>query len=259
MLQKKYIGAYSKDTRDYFSLLPKEQEIVDRLKKIYREEKGIFVLCGNRGAGKSSLKNISLESKKFDRVDKKVLIINVSFFSGNKDFHREILMQIPEAISKRIEEIETDIAEVVNDNSIHFPTPRIDVVEKIKEYDQSEQYHIDNKLSSFNRRLHKIKDNPKSTSRIYDLCKELLKNTNDLFETFNLLNEQSGFQDSKKLFKNESKNKQVDISVLRKKFYRLAEKVDNLETAFNELRELQEFLDISSQQLHYFDIEIEDT
>ena len=132
-------------------------------------------------------------------------------------------------------------------------------MEKIKEYDQSEQYHIDNKLSSFNRRLNKIKDNPKSTSRIYDLCKELLKNTNDLFETFNLLNEQSGFQDSKKLFKNESKNKQVDISVLRKKIYRLAEKVDNLETAFNELRELQEFLDISSQQLHYFDIEIEDT
>lgn len=259
MLQKKYIGAYSKDTRAYFSLLPKEQEIVDRLKKIYREEKGIFVLGGNRGAGKSSLKNISLESKKFDRVDKKTFIINVSFFSGNKDFHREILMQIPEAISKRIEEIETDIVEVVNDNSIHFPTPRIDVVEKIKEYDQSEQYHIDNKLSSFNRRLNKIKDNPKSTSRIYDLCKELLKNTNDLFETFNLLNEQSGFQDSKKLFKNESKNKQVDISVLRKKIYRLAEKVDNLETAFNELRELQEFLDISSQQLHYFDIEIEDT
>ena len=259
MLQKKYIGAYSKDTRAYFSLLPKEQEIVDRLKKIYREEKGIFVLGGNRGAGKSSLKNISLESKKFDRVDKKTFIINVSFFSGNKDFHREILMQIPEAISKRIEEIETDIVEVVNDNSIHFPTSRIDVVEKIKEYDQSEQYHIDNTLSSFNRRLHKIKDNPKSTSRIYDLCKELLKNTNDLFEAFNLLNEQSGFQDSKKLFKNKSKNKQVDVSVLRKKIYRLAEKVDNLETAFNELRELQEFLDISSQQLHYFDIEIEDT
>ena len=259
MLQKKYIGAYSKDTRAYFSLLPKEQEIVDRLKKIYREEKGIFVLGGNRGAGKSSLKNIALESKKFDRVDKKTFIINVSFFSGNKDFHREILMQIPEAISKRIEEIETDIVEVVNDNSIHFPTSRIDVVEKIKEYDQSEQYHIDNTLSSFNRRLHKIKDNPKSTSRIYDLCKELLKNTNDLFEAFNLLNEQSGFQDSKKLFKNKSKNKQVDVSVLRKKIYRLAEKVDNLETAFNELRELQEFLDISSQQLHYFDIEIEDT
>ena len=47
MLQKKYIGAYSKDTRAYFSLLPKEQEIVDRLKKIYREEKGIFVLCSS--------------------------------------------------------------------------------------------------------------------------------------------------------------------------------------------------------------------
>lgn len=260
MLQKKYIGVYSKDTRDYFSLLPKEQDIVDRLKKIYREEKGIFVLCGNRGVGKSSLKNISLESKKFDRVDKKVLIINVSFFSGNKDFHREILMQIPEAISQRIKEIETDIVKVVNDNSIYFPpASRIDAVKKIKEYDQSEQYYIDDKLLSFNRRLNKIKDNSKSTSRIYDLCKKLLKNTDDLFEIFNLLNEQSGFQDSKKLFKNKSQNKQVDISVLREKIYRLAEKVDNLETAFNRLRELQEFLDISSQQLHYFDIEIEDT
>ncbi len=61
---KKYIGAYSRDARDYFSLLPTEREIVEQLHAIYREGKGIFVLCGNRGSGKSSLKNISLE---FDR------------------------------------------------------------------------------------------------------------------------------------------------------------------------------------------------
>ena len=57
---KKYIGAYSRDARDYFSLLPTEREIVEQLQAIYREEKGLFVLCGNRGSGKSSLKNISL-------------------------------------------------------------------------------------------------------------------------------------------------------------------------------------------------------
>lgn len=74
MRQKKFIGAYSRDTRDYFSLLPTEQEIVTKLKNIYRNEKGVFILCGNRGVGKSSLKNISLEPDKYiTNEDKKIL------------------------------------------------------------------------------------------------------------------------------------------------------------------------------------------
>ena len=76
--EKKYIGAYSRDSRDYFSLLPTEREIVEQLHAIYRGGKGIFVLCGNRGSGKSSLKNISLEfDRKYsgDKDDKGILFI----------------------------------------------------------------------------------------------------------------------------------------------------------------------------------------
>ena len=121
---KKYIGAYSRDARDYFSLLPTEREIVEQLQAIYREEKGLFVLCGNRGSGKSSLKNISLEFVKNHRGakdNKEILVVNVSFFSGNKDFHREILMQIPNAITRRMSDIEHDIDDYVyNERKNYF-------------------------------------------------------------------------------------------------------------------------------------------
>ncbi|MHC4024743.1 MULTISPECIES: ATP-binding protein [Streptococcus] len=133
--KKKYIGAYSRDARDYFSLLPTEREIVEQLQAIYREEKGLFVLCGNRGSGKSSLKNISLEfDKKYscDKDDKEILVVNVSFFSGNKDFHREILMQIPNAISKRMEDIERDIGDFVNNYRRYYPTLEYNAEEKEK-------------------------------------------------------------------------------------------------------------------------------
>lgn len=132
MLQKKYIGSYSQNARDYFSLLPAEKEIVEKLKNIYRNEEGIFILCGNRGSGKSSLKNISLEAVNYDKADKKVFVINVSFFSGNKDFHREILMQIPHAIEARIEEIKNGIGHLVSDNRNLYITPRYDEEERKK-------------------------------------------------------------------------------------------------------------------------------
>ena len=147
--KKKYIGAYSRDARDYFSLLPTEREIVEQLQAIYREEKGLFVLCGNRGSGKSSLKNISLEfDKKYscDKDDKEILVVNVSFFSGNKDFHREILMQIPNAISKRMEDIEDYLDGFINDDRGFYPTLEFNVERKIKEYNRLEQNQIRKKF-----------------------------------------------------------------------------------------------------------------
>lgn len=115
--------------------MPTEREIVEQLQVIYREEKGIFVLCGNRGSGKSSLKNISLESVKNRRGakdDKEILVVNVSFFSGNKDFHREILMQIPNAITRRMNDIERDIGDFVNNYRRYYPTLEYNAEEKEK-------------------------------------------------------------------------------------------------------------------------------
>ncbi|ORO80949.1 exonuclease SbcC [Streptococcus oralis] len=256
---KKYIGAYSRDARDYFSLLPTEREIVEQLQAIYREEKGLFVLCGNRGSGKSSLKNISLEfDKKYscDKDDKEILVVNVSFFSGNKDFHREILMQIPNAISKRMEDIERDICDFVNNYRRYYPTLEYNAEEKEKKYDLLEQDKIRENFSTIHRRLQEIGKNFENTSNIYNLYNKLSNQTSNLFEQFNLLNKQHKFQNSKWFLPQKNR---VDILNFRKNIDELYQKVEYFERKASELIKLEEFLLISHQQLQYFDLEITNT
>ena len=252
---KKYIGAYSRDARDYFSLLPTEREIVEQLHAIYREGKGIFVLCGNRGSGKSSLKNISLEfDRKYreDKDDKEILVVNVSFFSGNKDFHREILMQIPNAISKRIEDIEDYLDVCFNDDKEFYP---INVEEKIKEYNWLEHNQIRKKFLTIHKKLKKIEEK-ENTSSIHNLCNKLLNKTSEVEEQFKLLNKQHGFQ--KNSWFSFEKNR-VDISSFRKNIDELYHKVEHFERKSVELVKLEKFLFISQQQLQYFDLEITNT
>ena len=257
--EKKYIGAYSRDARDYFSLLPTEREIVEQLQAIYREEKGIFVLCGNRGSGKSSLKNISLEfDKKYscDKDDKEILVVNVSFFSGNKDFHREILMQIPNAISKRMEDIEDYLDGFIYDDRGFYPTLEYNAEEKEKKYDWLEQDKIRENFSTIHRRLKKIEKNFENASNIYNVCNELSNQTSNLFEQFNLLNKQNKLQNSK--FPLFQKNR-VDISSFRRNIDELYHKVEHFERKSVELVKLEKFLFISQQQWQYFDLEITNT
>lgn len=254
--EKKYIGAYSRDARDYFSLLPTEREIVEQLQTIYREEKGLFVLCGNRGSGKSSLKNISLELDRKYRDDKETLVVNVSFFSGNKDFHREILMQIPNAITRRMSDIERDIGDFVNNYRRYYPTLEYNSEEKEKKYDLLEQDKIRENFSTIHRRLKKIEKNFENTSNIYNVCNELSNQTSNLFEQFNLLNKQNKLQNSK--FSLFQKNR-VDISSFRRNIDELYHKVEHFERKSVELVKLEKFLFISQQQLQYFDLEITNT
>ena len=198
--EKKYIGAYSRDARDYFSLLPTEREIVEQLQAIYREEKGLFVLCGNRGSGKSSLKNISLEfveNHRGAKDNKEILVVNVSFFSGNKDFHREILMQIPNAINRRMSDIEHDVNDYVYNDGRYYPTLEYNAKEKVKKYDWLEQNQRSKNFSIIRKRLKKIEEKFEINSNIYNLCNELSYQTSNLFEQFNLLNKQHKFQNSK--------------------------------------------------------------
>ena len=257
--EKKYIGAYSRDARDYFSLLPTEREIVEQLQAIYREEKGLFVLCGNRGSGKSSLKNISLEFVKNDRGakdNKEILVVNVSFFSGNKDFHREILMQIPNAITRRMNDIEHDIGDFVNNYRRYYPTLEYNAEEKEKRYDWVEENQIRKNFSTIRRRLKKIEEVFEITSNIYNLCNELSNQTSNLFEQFNLLNKQNKLQNSK--FPLFQKNR-VDISSFRRNIDELYHKVEHFERKSVELVKLEKFLFISQQQWQYFDLEITNT
>lgn len=239
--------------------MPTEREIVEQLQAIYREDKGLFVLCGNRGSGKSSLKNISLEfDKKYscDKDDKEILVVNVSFFSGNKDFHREILMQIPNAISKRMEDIEDYLDGFINDDRGFYPTLEYNAEEKEKKYDWLEQDKIRENFSTIHRRLKKIEKNFENASNIYNVCNELSNQTSNLFEQFNLLNKQNKLQNSK--FPLFQKNR-VDISSFRRNIDELYHKVEHFERKSVELVKLEKFLFISQQQWQYFDLEITNT
>lgn len=257
--EKKYIGAYSRDARDYFSLLPTEREIVEQLQAIYREEKGLFVLCGNRGSGKSSLKNISLEFVKNHRGakdNKEILVVNVPFYSGNKDFYREILMQIPNAITRRMNDIENDIGDFVNNYRRYYPTLEYNAEEKEKKYDLLEENQIRKNFSTMHRRLKRIEEQFEVASNIYNLCNELSNQTSNLFEQFKLLNKQNELQNSK--FPLFQKNR-VNISNFRKSIDELYQKVEYFERKASELIKLEEFLLISQRQLQYFDVEITNT
>ena len=239
--------------------MPTEREIVEQLQAIYREDKGLFVLCGNRGSGKSSLKNISLEfDKKYscDKDDKEILVVNVSFFSGNKDFHREILMQIPNAISKRMEDIEDYLDGFIYDDRGFYPTLEYNAEEKEKKYDWLEQDKIRENFSTIHRRLKKIEKNFENASNIYNVCNELSNQTSNLFEQFNLLNKQNKLQNSK--FPLFQKNR-VDISSFRRNIDELYHKVEHFERKSVELVKLEKFLFISQQQWQYFDLEITNT
>ena len=254
--EKKYIGAYSRDARDYFSLLPTEREIVEQLQAIYREEKGLFVLCGNRGSGKSSLKNISLELDRKYRDDKETLVVNVSFFSGNKDFHREILMQIPNAITSRMNDIERDIGDYVYNDGRYYPTLEYNAEEKEKKYDLLEQNQRSKNFSIIRKRLKKIEEKIEIDSNIYNLCNKLSNQTSNLFEQFNLLNKQHKFQNSKWFLPQKNR---VDLLNFRKNIDELYQKVEYFERKASELIKLEKFLLISHQQLQYFDVEITNT
>ena len=256
---KKYIGAYSRDARDYFSLLPTEREIVEQLQSIYREEKGLFVLCGNRGSGKSSLKNISLEFVKNHRGtkdNKEILIVNVSFFSGNKDFHREILMQIPNAITRRMNDIEHDIDDYVYNRYRYYPTLEHNAEENEKKYNWLEENQIRKNFLIIHIRLKNIEKQFEVTSNIYNLCNELSNQTSNLFKQFNLLYKQHKFQNSKWFL---SQKNRVDPLNFRKNIDELYRKVEYFERKASELIKLEDFLLISQRQLQYFDVEITNT
>ena len=239
--------------------MPTEREIVEQLQAIYREEKGLFVLCGNRGSGKSSLKNISLEFVKNHRGakdNKEILVVNVPFYSGNKDFYREILMQIPNAITRRMNDIEHDIGDFVNNYRRYYPTLEYNAEEKEKKYDLLEENQIRKNFSTMHRRLKRIEEQFEVASNIYNLCNELSNQTSNLFEQFKLLNKQNELQNSK--FPLFQKNR-VNISNFRKSIDELYQKVEYFERKASELIKLEEFLLISQRQLQYFDVEITNT
>ena len=178
------------------------------------------------------------------------------FFSGNKDFHREILMQIPNAITRRMNDIERDIGDYVYNDGRYYPTLEYNAKEKVKKYDWLEQNQRSKNFSIIRKRLKKIEEKFEIDSNIYNLCNELSNQTSNLFEQFKLLNKQNELQNSK--FPMFQKNR-VDISSFRRNIDELYHKVEYFEIKSDELKKLEEFLRISHQQLQYFDLEITNT
>ncbi len=57
-------------------------------------------MAGNRGVGKTSLKNISLYKTKESLNN---LYINIPYFNESKDLYKEILAQLPNSLNQKID------------------------------------------------------------------------------------------------------------------------------------------------------------
>lgn len=260
MLTKKYVGVYNQKDRDYFSLLPSDKKIVERLSEIYSKEKGIFVLSGNRGSGKSSLKNISLEKAKWRSLEKPSIIVNIAFFSGNKDFYREILMQLPAEISKRLQEINSSMKEIVNRRIP--PILRLSPNNNSEDnevYDDIQQYKLQDRLVDVRRYLIRIKSNRNLSPTFQEVYNKLDAEFENLSRDLEVSNQKYGFRKQNLFSFRRTGKRKRSIPLSQREVTRLEEKLDKFIELSEESDKLYEFLQISQQQLKHFDVEITNT
>lgn len=108
-MKNKNIMPYSFESRDDFSLLGFERKVIARLEEILKKEKGIFLLCGHQGVGKTSLKNIAVYFVEENKTNKDCIIIEIPFFSGSRELYREIVVELLPKVEKKLEELKDEV------------------------------------------------------------------------------------------------------------------------------------------------------
>lgn len=104
---------FSADKRDLFSLTPSEKKSLDQIFKIFSSNGGIYAVAGNRGTGKSSLKNMAIF--KINKNDYKKIILNVSYYGSSQNFYRDLLFQLINGLTANTEKIEEQIEQKFNE------------------------------------------------------------------------------------------------------------------------------------------------
>ncbi len=262
-----YQAPYDEEHRDYFKLLPFEKGIVFKLEQIIKDGSGIYVLCGNRGVGKTSLKNIAVE-KVCDDTD--VLVINISFYNNNKDLYREILMRIPIVIEKRIEEIYSQIDSILKQIIVsfkivykHFDSKdEVDIMRKVI---FNENNYLKERVSVLKELIRKLsreeelKGYPLNkwyniVAKIEREIKFIRMRHNNTFRSVNKIIDKID-----RCFYYTYKKKLKKYLTLSSEFESIEKSLKKVEKLHRKIVNLNKIKTLSNNQLYYFDLEIQDT
>lgn len=87
---------YSKELQSYFYFLPSDIEASRKLSEILFSKKGVYILYGFRGTGKTSIVNYAIDDLKniYYHFDKEILNIRINSFKNEKDFYRQLMVSL---------------------------------------------------------------------------------------------------------------------------------------------------------------------
>lgn len=263
---KKYVAPYNKNHRDYFTILPFERKVISKLENIFSREKGIFVLYGNHGVGKSSLKNCAIENI---RGEKPCVIINIPFYNNNKDLLREILIQLPIGIKTEIDRIKKNIEDIILLKPQLFALDVFNQDEEIQVEESQNNYlcnyrFMSSKISNIKRLYIRTKESltdlPEHISFENNIFNDLLYEIDKLE---NHIKDYKNYHCKQETIKERIINKIgikpkkcLELKELEKRILNIEKKVNELDVLNKNILELNEFFKLTMEQLKQFDLEI---
>lgn len=114
---------FNSEERDYFKLTPTERKLLDKILGIFSSNGGVYAVAGNRGAGKSSLKNMAIY--KDNKKEHKNLILNVSYYGSNQNFYRDLLFELINGLAENLEIITVKVEQKINElqhDEVYLPS-----------------------------------------------------------------------------------------------------------------------------------------
>lgn len=108
---------YSEELKKYFYFLPSDMEVSKKLCEILISKKGVYILYGFRGAGKTSIINYTIDDLKnqYYYIDKEILNIRINSFKNENDFYRQLMVSLVSEFINILDSYEDFIVDKDND------------------------------------------------------------------------------------------------------------------------------------------------
>ncbi len=247
---------FNYNDRDYFTILHFEERIINKLEHILKNEKGIFILCGNQGVGKSSLKNMALNN--LVGIENR-LFINIPFLNEGKDLYREILIKLQYVIEEQIANSYNILAKaLLKTKNRPLDSYKIEETE-LTEQDYFELFKGIKQLTDRYSKIIQLKkddkmfDDKQLSRGMYQLEDEILKVSKILKD-----NDKGYFSKYLSSYKGQIKSNAINERH-KKDVSFLETKINEIESVYRLILKLKEFNKIARRQFYYYDLEVKDT
>lgn len=260
-MRKVFEGPYNKNKRSLFSFTKDEERTIENLQNKIQHSKGVHVLAGNRGSGKTSLKNRSIELCNSDNG----IIIDISNYTTEEILLKEILNIVNGWLLKQITTTNNDIKNYIRTFSIlgnesyllFHPTYSKEKEEAEEEYLKNDGFYqfeewvrdiwitwvqLEQKLNQYNFKFDGIKNLSSTLRDSYSECQIL-------FGSYSL-----SLKD--RIKRQNLKYKKFDLIVLKQKFENFSDEINKLFKIVERYEFLLSNSTLSQEQLEIFDKEI---